>query len=78
LHANSLLPKKKSKHQPLTTSQQAANTKSSQYRIYGEHMIGKLKVFGILFRRYWNRRRHFVLRFNLVASAYNLKLDLKS
>jgi hypothetical protein len=74
LHANSRTPKKKSKHHPLTIEQKAANRELARQRIYVEHVIGKVKVFRILSERYRNRRKRFGLRFNLIASLYNLEL----
>ena len=75
LHANSKIPKKKSKYHPLTPEQKKANRELSQQRIFVEHVIGKLKVFRILSERYRNRRKRFVLRFNLIASLYNFELN---
>ena len=74
LHANSKIPKKKSKHHPLTLEQKKSNRELSQQRIFVEHVIGKLKVFRILSERYRNRRKRFGLRFNLIASLYNFEL----
>jgi len=74
LHANSRTPKKNSKHHPLTIEQKAANRELARQRIYVEHVIGKVKVFRILSERYRNRRKRFGLRFNLIASHYNLEL----
>ena len=74
LHNNSQTPKKKSKHHPLTSAQKAANRALARQRIYVEHVIGKVKVFRILSERYRNRRKRFGLRFNLIASLYNLDL----
>ena len=75
LHANSRTPKKKSKHHPLTEEQIAANRDLARQRIFVEHVIGKVKVFRILSERYRNRRKRFGLRFNLIASLYNLELS---
>ncbi len=75
LHANSKIPKKKSKHHPLTPKQKKSNRELSQQRIFVEHVIGKLKVFRILSERYRNRRKRFGLRFNLIASLYNSELN---
>lgn len=77
LHKNSQTPKKKSKHHPLTKEEKAANRALAKARIYGEHVIGKLKIFRILKERYRNRRKRFGLRFNLIASIYNLSLGVK-
>ena len=79
LHAKSwLLPKKKSKHHPLSRQEKMTNQHLAGGRIQIEHVIGKLKVFAILCQRYRNRRRRFSLRFNLIAAIYNLELKLKS
>ena len=74
LHANSRIPAKKSKLHPLTLEQKNANRELASQRIFVEHVIGKLKVFRILSERYRNRRKRFRLRFNLIASLYNLEL----
>lgn len=74
VHANSQTPQKKSKHYPLTLAQRVANRELARQRICVEHVIGKLKVFRILSERYRNRRKRFGLRFNLIASLYNLDL----
>jgi len=74
LHANNLTPNKKSKHHPLTVEQKAANRELACQRIFVEHVIRKVKIFRILSERYRNRRKRFGLRFNLIASLYNLEL----
>ena len=74
LHTNSQTPKKKSKHHPLTAEQKAANRELARQRIFVEHVIRKVKIFRILSERYRNRRKRFGLRFNLIASLYNLEL----
>jgi hypothetical protein len=74
LHTNSKTPKKKSKHHPLTVEQKAANCELARQRIFIEHVIRKVKIFRILSERYRNRRKRFGLRFNLIASIYNLEL----
>jgi len=68
LHANSQTPKKMSKHHPLITEQEAANRELACQRIFVEYVIR------ILSKRYRNRRKRFGLRFNLIASLYNLEL----
>jgi len=74
LHVNSQTPKKKSKFHPLTPEQKAANRELARQRIFVEHVIRKVKIFRILSERYRNRRKRFGLRFNLIASLYNLDL----
>ena len=73
-HANSQTPLKKSKHHPLTVEQKVANRELARQRIYVEHVIRRVKIFRILSERYRNRRKRFGLRFNLIASLYNLEL----
>ena len=74
LHINSKTPMKKSKHHPLTVEQKTANRELARQRIFVEHVIRKVKIFRILSERYRNRRKRFGLRFNLIASLYNLQL----
>ena len=75
LHLNSQTPKKKSKYHPLTAEQKTTNRDLARQRIFVEHVIRKVKIFRILSERYRNRRKRFGLRFNLVASLYNLELN---
>jgi len=75
LHTNSQTLHKKSKHHPLTVEQKATNRKLARQRIFVEHVIRKVKIFRILSERYRNRRKRFGLRFNLIASLYNLELN---
>lgn len=72
-HNNSRTPKKKSKKNPLTQEDKAANRELARARIGCEHLIGRLKVFRILAERYRNRRKRFGLRFNLIAAICNLE-----
>ena len=74
-HANSRLPRKKSKHHPLTDEQKAENRQLSRERFVIEHIIRSLKIFRILSERYRNRRKRFGLRFNLIAALYNHELN---
>ena len=67
IHANSTLPRKKSKHNPLTVDDKVKNREISRERIGNEHAIGFIKRFRILSERYRNRRKRFALRFNLIA-----------
>ena len=74
LHTNSRTSKKKSKYHPLTVEQKAANRELASMH-FAEHVIRKAKIFRILSERYRNRRKHFSLRFNLIASLYNLDIQ---
>ena len=62
-------------HHPLTSEQKTANRELACQRIFVEHVIRKVKIFRILSERYRNRRKRFGLRFNLIASLYNLELN---
>ena len=73
-HANTSLPARKSKKQPLTKDQKRANREQSRRRILIENVMGFLKRFKIIADRYRNRRRRFGLRFNLIAAIYNMEL----
>ena len=70
-HKNTILPKKWSKHKPLTKENKKSNKEKASNRIYVEHVIWKLKIFNILDLPYRNRRKRFMLRFNLISWIYN-------
>ncbi len=71
IHPNSLLPKKRSKHHPLTKQERRYNREISRKRIFVEHAIRFVKRFRILSERYRNRRKRFALRFSLIAGICN-------
>ena len=73
-HANTSLPTRRSKKQPLTGNQKHANREQSRKRILIENVMGSLKRFKIIAERYRNRRGRFGLRFNLIAAIYNMEL----
>jgi hypothetical protein len=77
LHANTVMPKKRSKKQPLTKQDKAENKRISSERVACENVIGYLKRFKIIADRYRNRRKRFALRFNLLAAIYNHELAKK-
>ena len=74
IHENTTLPKKKSKHRPLTKKEIKENLKLSKSRVAVEHIIGKIKVFRIISERYRNRRKNHALRMNLICGIYNFEL----
>ena len=71
IHANSLLPKKRSKNHPLSKQERKDNRRISRERILVEHAIRFVKRFRILSERYRNRRHRFALRFSLIAGICN-------
>jgi len=77
IHSNALIPKKKSKYNPLTKQDKIYNRMLSSERVFVENVIGWVKRFHILTDRYRNRRKRFGLRFNLIAGIYNYELQQK-
>jgi hypothetical protein len=55
----------------LTEEQRQSNRELASRRVVVEHVIRSLKIFRILAERYRNRRKLFLLRFNLIAGLYN-------
>lgn len=76
LHSHSQTPKKKPRRGELTKQEKRQNRLLARRRVVGEHVLGKLKVFRILAEKYRNRRRRFGLRLHLIASLYNLDLQI--
>jgi hypothetical protein len=74
-HANSVLPKKRSKKKPLSKEDKTENRRTASERATNEHAIGFIKRFKILSERYRNRRKRFGLRFNLFAGICNFELS---
>ena len=73
---NSKLPKKRSKHNPLTRLDKIKNKQLASERVDNENVIGMVKRFKIISDRYRNRRKRFGLRFNLIAGIYNYELGI--
>ena len=74
VHVETILPKKKSKKNPLSIEDKKNNTALAKERVVVENVIGMLKRFKIIADRYRNRRKRFSLRFNLLAGLYNYEL----
>jgi hypothetical protein len=77
LHGNSVLPKKKSKRNPLIGEEKRQNQRISSVSTTVENIIREVKLFGIIAERYRNRRRRFALGFNLTDAIYNLNLEYR-
>ncbi len=75
LHANTNLPKKRTKKVSLTREDKQNNSKLASERVLNENVIGRLKRFKIISDRYRNRRKRFGLRFNLITGIYNYEVD---
>jgi hypothetical protein len=74
IHSNTVMPKKRSKKNPLTKEDKKQNKRISSERVVCENVIAHLKRFKIIADRYRNRRKRFGLRFNLIAAIYNQEL----
>jgi len=68
---NILIPKRRSKKNPLTKEDKANNHNISKQRIVIEDVIGFIKRFRIVSDKYRCRRRRFGLRFNLICGVCN-------
>lgn len=73
-HANTALPKRRSKKDPLDHLDKALNHVISSQRVLVENIIRRVKVFRIMGERYRNRRKRFGLRLNLIAGLLNAQL----
>ncbi len=69
-HKNSDVPKKSSKHHPLSKIDKQNNKKLAKERIGIEHLNKKIKVFRMLKTTYRNHSK-FALRVTLIAAIYN-------
>ena len=76
IHTNSVLPKKRTKKNPLSKEDKRYNRAISSDRVLNEHVIGRIKRFKIVSDRYRNRRKRFALRFNLISGICNFELDI--
>jgi len=77
LHANTRIPKKKTKKNPLTPADKKANQALASQRVFNENVIAMIKRFKIIQDRYRNRRKRFGLRFNLISGLYNFEATQK-
>ncbi len=69
---NSIIPKKKTKKNPLTKDDKKENRKLASKRIIIEQINAKIKVFKITKYPYRNRRKKFGLRMNLICAIVNI------
>jgi hypothetical protein len=76
IHANTELPKKKTKKNPLSDEDKKKNSALASKRVLNENIIGVIKRFRITSDKYRNRKKRFNLRFNLIAGIYNFELNL--
>lgn len=74
IHANSELPKRNTKKNPLTKEEKKTNHQISSDRVLVENVIRKVKIFRIMAEKYRNRRRRFTLRLTLISAIINYEL----
>lgn len=74
LHANSNLPKRNTKKNPLTRDEKLINHQISSERVLVENVIRKVKIFRIMAEKYRNRRKRFTLRLTLISAIINYEL----
>jgi IS5 family transposase len=72
-HANSRIPFKRSRDNPLTPEQKTYNRNLSRERIVIEHINRRIKRFKILSDRYRNKRKKHTLRVSLVCAIHNFE-----
>ncbi len=75
VHVQTILPKKKSKKNPISIEDKKNNKALAKERVIVENVIGMLKRFKIITDHYRNRRKRFSLGFNLLTGLYNYELE---
>lgn len=75
LHSVCWIPKKRSKHKPLTVEQKRVNKALSSLRICIEHVNRRIKRFKIFGSRYRNKRKRHGLRISLLCGIYNFEIS---
>lgn len=75
IHSSAITPHKSSKLIKLTKEQKEENKQRRQVRIKIEHFFSFIKRFRIFTTSYRNRRKRFMLRFNLFAAICNKEIS---
>ncbi len=75
LHSACWIPKKSSKHHPLTQEDKRVNKALARVRIRIEHVNRRLKRFRIFSGRYRNKRLRHGLRMSLLCGIYNFEIS---
>jgi hypothetical protein len=70
-HANSKIPRKASKHHPLSDKDKAYNKRLARKRIVVEHINAKIKTFKSMAYPYRNHCRRHLLRVSLICGIIN-------
>ena len=75
VHANTMFPlrHKEDIARMADAERKAYNKKIASERMKIEHIIGRIKRFGIVSDKYRNRRKNFGLRYNLICGIINFE-----
>ena len=73
IHANSQVPHKKTKTQPLTKEQKQSNHILSKQRILVENIIRRCKIFRITKEVYRGKHKNYGRTWNLIAGLVNFR-----
>ncbi len=74
IYTNTEIPKKRSKKNPLTSTDKQRNQEISKSRVSIENIIRSIKIYRIMAEKYRNRRKRFTLKLSLIAGIYNYQL----
>ncbi|MBS3903480.1 MAG: IS5/IS1182 family transposase, partial [Anaplasmataceae bacterium] len=58
---------------PLDRQEKEYNQGLSRFRVRIENVFAQMKVFRILSDRYRNKRRHYNIKFKIIAGIINMK-----
>jgi hypothetical protein len=72
-HANSIIPIKTSKLNPLSDKEKAYNKRLAQKRVVIEHINAKIKTFKIMAYPYRNHCKKHLLRLSLICGIINFE-----
>jgi hypothetical protein len=72
-HANSIIPIKASKNNPLSEKEKAYNKRLARKRVAVEHINAKIKTFKIMAYPYRNHCKRHLLRLSLICGVINFE-----
>jgi len=72
-HANSIIPIKASKNNPLSEKEKAYNKRLVRKRVAVEHINAKIKTFKIMAYPYRNHCKRHLLRLSLICGVINFE-----
>jgi hypothetical protein len=72
-HANSVIPVKASKNNPLSEKEKTHNKRLARKRVAVEHINAKIKTFKIMAYPYRNHCKRHLLRLSLICGIINFE-----